>query len=133
MYANFLLKRELNNKLAYGRIYSPVFPLHFHSHLEVYLIRSGEVEILVNDRRKVLHGGEMSIAFGYDAHGYRTVKESEVDYLIVPLCYCGDFPSLLTNRHSHSPFLDDPEVFGTVSDAFDKLYAAGTNELLRRG
>ena len=133
MYANFNLNRELKNELTYGKAQSPNVSIHFHSHIEVYLVRSGEIEALINNKRKVLGGGELCFSFGYDAHGYRTIREAEVDYLIVPINCCNDFLPLLTNKHVRYPFINDPKTYQTVSDAFEKLYAADKNELLQRG
>ena len=132
MYANFHLKRELNNKLACGRVQHPGFPVHFHSHLELYLIRSGAVEILVNDQKRVLRQGEISIAFSYDAHGYRSVDDDAVaDFLIVPLSYCNDILPLL-EQHRGSSFIHDPHTYALACDAMDRLLEH-PNELLQRG
>lgn len=133
MYANFNLNRELKNELTYGRVHSPNLPLHFHSHIEVYLIRSGEIEVLINNKRKVLGSGELCFSFGYDAHGYRTVGDAVADYLIVPINCCNDFLPLLTNKHVRYPFINDPKTYQTVADAFEQLFAADKNELLERG
>ena len=66
MQAEFLLQREFNNKLEYGRSATPTYRLNFHSQLEIYVIHSGEVEILINDQRKILRGGEMSVEESFD-------------------------------------------------------------------
>ena len=132
MEANFLLKRELVKELAYGRDGFPNFPVHFHSHIEIYLIRSGAVEVLINDQRKVLRGGEISVALSYDAHGYRTVEQGEALYLIIPTTYCSELLPFLTNTRTHMPFIDDPATYQTVLDAMEKI-CDGTDEISRRG
>ena len=133
MYASFNLKRELKNELEYAGVQNPTYHPHFHSHIEIYMIRSGKVEVLLNNERRVLGAGEISIAFGYDTHGYRTVADAKADYLIIPISVCNEFLPLLTNRHARSHFLSDPETYRTVEGAFDRLHEQGTNELLQRG
>ena len=69
MYANFNLNRELENKLMYGKVSSPRFPIHFHSQIEIYHVRSGEIETVVNNERKVLCKGDISFASSFAPHG----------------------------------------------------------------
>ena len=132
MQADFLLKRELVKELEYGRDRCPNFIVHFHSHIEIYLIRSGAVEILVNDQRKVLHSGEISVAFSYDAHGYRTTGEGEADYLIIPTSYCAEILPALTGKRMSSPFINDPKTYQIVSECMEKI-KEDVHDVARRG
>ena len=132
MYANLNLNREIKNELEYRRVVSPSFYLHFHSHIEIYIILSGEVEVLINGQRKLLHGGEISVAMSYDAHGYSTPRFAEAEYLIIPTAYCADVLPLFENRRSASPFIDDPKAFSVVCDAMEHMLS-GVNELSERG
>ena len=132
MQAKFLLQREKNNTLACGRTNHPDYEVHFHSHIELYIILSGKVEILVNNTRRILNGGEISVALSYDAHGYRSVDDPDAICLIIPRTYCSDVLSFFENKPLSSPFIRDPETFKTVSEAALKLLQE-TNELSRRG
>ena len=132
MQANLNLNREIKDALEYARVHSPSYYLHFHSHIEIYVILSGEVEVLINGRRKLLHGGEISVAMSYDAHGYSTPKTAEAEYLVIPTTYCADILPLFESKRSASPFIDDPEVFRVVCDAMEHILS-GTNELSKRG
>ncbi|MBQ9069738.1 MAG: helix-turn-helix domain-containing protein [Clostridia bacterium] len=133
MQANFNLKREIQNELIYGISHSPGTYIHFHSQIEIYFIRSGKVEIIINDKRKVLGADEFAVALSYDAHGYRMISESaEAMYLIIPTDYLGEILPMLTARHFESPFINHPETVKTVSDAMQSLIAGG-NEVTRRG
>lgn len=132
MQAKFLLTREMKDWLDYGRVHNPYFEPHFHSHLELYIIQSGAVEVLINNKKKILRGGELAVALSYDAHGYRTVEEANAEYLIIPRSYCGDFLRVIGNKHAASPFIDDPQIYSTVFDAMEHLLSR-PNELSRRG
>ena len=132
MNADFYLKRELKNVLEHGRVRSPSRHVHFHSHIEIYVVHSGEIEIIINDRRQVLSSGEISVAFSYDSHGYRTLSNSEAEYLIVPLSYCKDALHLFENKKNNTPFINDKETYETVSVAMARLFDE-TNELMSRG
>ena len=132
MQGSFLLKRELNNRVECSRLHSPKFYPHFHSNIEIYLILSGEIEILVNDQKKILGAGEFSVALSYDTHGYRTPKEAEAIFLCIPISFCEEFLPLLSKRRLPSPYIKDPSVFQTVLQAEEGLLA-GCNEITKRG
>ncbi len=132
MQANFNLYRETKNELECNRVHSPSYYFHFHSHIEIYVILSGEVEVIINGHRRLLHGGEISVALSYDAHGYNTPKCADAEYLIIPTSYCADILPLLEGRRSSSPFIDDQRTFKTVCDAFDHILSS-PNEISQRG
>ena len=132
MEAEFHLRREQTNRLEFGRVKNPGRSVHFHSQIEVYLVLSGEIEIWINDRRRVLRAGEISVAFGYDAHGYRSVSESEAAYLVVPTDLLHEFLPLFTERRVGDPFISDPAVFEKVLSAFREI-EGGAGGLTTRG
>ena len=132
MNPNFNLKREISNKLTCGISEHANTPFHFHSQIEIYLVLSGQIEVIVNDKRKILTPGELSVAFSYDAHGYRNVKDSRAIYLIIPTDLCGEFLPELNKRSSGSPFINDAGTVKTVSDAMHALLRGG-NDISKRG
>lgn len=133
MHANFNLKREIANELTCGRTSAHNTYLNFHSHIEIYLVLSGEIEVIINDKRKVLRGGELSVALCYDAHGYRAVSDAEAIYLIIPTGMCQEFLALSQDRRTPSPFINDRTTYETVLCAMNVLLDKSRNELSRRG
>jgi len=134
MQPSFHLRREEENVLTYARrCFSSInTPVHFHSQIEIYMVLLGELEVLVNDQKRVLKEGEFAVSFSYDAHGYRSVSETEVLYLIIPTNFCGEFLPMLTDGYGGSPFIDDPTTCATVRDAMETI-VAGTNKISERG
>lgn len=136
MRANLLLKREIKNEIEHNHYFPKVgahpVSLHFHSHIEIYVVHSGAMEMTVNDQRRILRDGELGVAFGYDAHGYRTVEPSEVENLIIPRDYCKDVLPLLEHRHPSFPFIRDSEVYHSIAEAMGRL-SESTSELSQRG
>ncbi len=132
MQSRFNVQRELLNEVACGRVHSPSVYPHFHSHIEIYLVLSGEVEILINDKKKLLGAGEMAVSLSYDTHGYRTPTEADAIYLIIPTDFCEDFLPLLSGNHLPSPYLNHPATFQTVLGAVEGILAGG-NEISMRG
>ena len=74
--------RESHNRIGISASYD--FPDHFHTAVEFIYIISGREEVMVNGRSMVLENGGASIAFPYQAHGYRKIAECEKFYFIVP-------------------------------------------------
>lgn len=122
MKSNFLLQRELKNKIEHGRSSYSATPVHFHSHFEIYIVHSGEVEVFVNGQRRILRDGEICIALSYDSHGYRSISASETEYLIIPRDYCKEILPLLDQREQKSPFISDKSTYELVQNAMKKLF-----------
>ena len=135
MQSEFNLKRESIKYVSRGKMHgSTVFP-HFHSHIEIYLILSGELDVCINNVRKKLKEGELSIAFSYDVHSYTAPEDSEVYYLVIPTSYCGDFLPLLSSKYFNSSFISDRNVYETVKTAIEHLIEQNPmpNKISRQG
>lgn len=132
MQAKFLLQREVKNFVEYNRIKNPSFEVHFHSQIELYLVLDGTIEIIVNNHKRILKKGELSVALSYDTHGYRNIDNSEVLFLSIPTSFCGDFLTLSNGKRLPSPFIDSPEDYEIIRGAMEKIYTA-PNELAMRG
>ena len=132
MQANLLLQREMNNTVECGRVRSPHSAFHFHSHIEFYIVNSGKIEIMINDQKKVLSAGEISVAFSYDAHGYRSIDQAEAIYLIIPVDRCADILPELSSRRLISPFINDKNLYETLRAAAEGIMAS-KNEIIKKG
>ena len=132
MQAQFILPWKSSNRVICSRVSSPKFYPHFHSYIEVYLFLSGEVEVLVNDQKKLLGAGDLAVILSYDTHSYRTPKAAEAICLFIPTDYCGDFLSMLSGHCLPSPYLNDRDTYRTVRRAMERLLEGG-NELSRQG
>ena len=132
MQGSFLLKREITTKLVVGKMETEGVGIHFHSHIEIYLVKSGEIEVIVNDKRKTLGKGELSVALSYDSHGFKNTVGSDAIILIIPTSWCSEFLSASSGKRLESPFIDDERVYNTVLSAMENLMVCG-NELSKRG
>ena len=133
MKADFGLKREINNKLFYKDVKNDSGILHFHSQIELYFITDGEMEVFVNDQRKTLKKGEMSVALSFNAHGYRTPEYSCSSYLIIPTYLCEEFLLETKEKTVENPFICDVETVNAIYGYFNELRKEGVNEIEKRG
>jgi AraC-like DNA-binding protein len=123
MKAEFLLQREKKRELDVVEVANQEYRLHFHSHIEICLVTDGEMEVWINDQRKLLGKGDISVAWSYDAHAYYTPTYSYSISAIIPPQMFEEFLPLLDNRHASSPFLSDPVLFDSLYTLMKALSA----------
>ena len=107
MHAEFGILRERHNKLFYKSYQNDKGAFHFHSQIELYFVDEGEMEVVVNRQRRILKGGEMSVALSFDAHAYKTPEASKSSVLIIPPYICEEFISAIRHKRVTNPFVTD--------------------------
>ena len=133
MKADFGLKREMNNKLFYKDVKNDSGVLHFHSQIELYFITDGEMEVSVNNKRRILKKGEMSVALSFNAHSYKTLEYSRSSYFIIPTYLCDEFLLATKDKTVENPFICDKEVVKVIYGYFNELRKDGVNEIEKLG
>lgn len=133
MKADFGLKREMNNKLFYKDVKNDNGVLHFHSQIELYFIRDGEMEVSVSNQRRILKKGEMSVALSFNAHGYKTLEYSRSSYLIIPTYLCEEFLLATKDKEVENPFICDKETVRLIYGYFNELRKERINEIEKLG
>ena len=121
MYAEFGIERELSNQLYYKECENDNGPIHFHSQIELCLVDEGEMDILINDKKKTLKKGEMCISLSYDAHVYKPVKYSKSTVIVIPSYMCEEFTSVIKNKKVVNPFISDLPTVEEIKYYFNKL------------
>ncbi len=95
---------------------------HFHSNLEFVYVHEGEIEITVNDEKKLLTPGCAAIANSFDVHAYHTPAHSQITVLLIPIDMISQFRHRLQTRQFRSAFLTDPAAGQEVDHAVKRLY-----------
>ena len=129
MRAEFGIKREKHNKLFYKEYTNDKGIFHFHSQIELYFVDEGEMEVIVNSQRKVLKGGEMSVALSYDAHAYKTPESSKSSVLIIPPYLCEEFISAIKSKRVVRPFICNPETVRKIKGCIAEIKEDNLNEI----
>ena len=132
MQAEFLLSREQNRTLGVSRCTNQNYRLHFHTHIEICLVTEGEEEVWINDRRQVLKAGDFSVAWSYDAHGYRTERASKSLSLVIPPELFREFQPLLAGYRTRENFFTDAVLFEKLRASVESILQTDS-ELLRKG
>ena len=118
MQAKFGIERELDQSFRVIDYHNGNGDFHFHSQIEIMIVTDGEVDALVNDHRKRLGRGDVSIALGYDTHTYAPVVDAMFSVLILPPDVCRDFTAAIGGKTIASPF-----VCGAAAEKIGALVA----------
>ena len=129
MHPKLLVNRERTNQIYCRCGAAAGFTgFHFHSHIELYLVEEGEVDVRVNQQHRRLHKGELAVILSYDAHQYEPAPNTVITYLIVPARICSE----LDGKSVGNPFISDERLFASVLQCC-RVIAQGRNALLTDG
>ncbi len=129
----FRTDREILNFLSYEEYEDDYSIFCFHSQIELYFVDEGEMDISVNDNRRMLKGGEMAVVLSFDAHTYMTPEKSRSSALFIPVYMCPDFIEDVRHKRVTSPFICDKEVVEKIKSLVSELQKSGDNAILKQG
>ena len=133
MQAKFNIDRERNNRLFYKEYENDKCVFQFHSQIELYFVDDGEMEFVVNNHRKTLKKGEMSVALSYDSHAYKTPEYSKSSVLIIPTYMCENFIIATDHKRVSYPFIYDHKTVAKIKECVAELRREGINEIMQQG
>lgn len=134
MQAIFGLTRERSNELISGN-YKNVngSTFHFHSQIEIILVQTGQTEVTIGNKTKILSPGELAIAVSFTPHIFRARGESLVRIAFIPTYLCEDFVSATKDKHVTNPFVSDGRATALISECFDALSDSEANNIEKMG
>ena len=106
---------------------------NFHSQIELYIVREGQVDALVNQHRMLLGKDQMAVALSYDAHLFRSTGASESCIVTIPPELCREFTRAVRNKQVQNPFICDRETVREIRTYVAAAKQARDNELKLRG
>ena len=133
MQPRFNIERERHNRLFYKEYENDSCVLQFHSHIELYFVDFGEMELFVNGHHRLLSAGEMSVALSYDSHAYKTPVSSRSSVLIIPVYLCERFVEATKSKRASYPFITDRAAVARIKECIAALKRDGMNEIEQMG
>ena len=118
MQPKFNICREKANTLAFKQYKNDFCNFQFHSQIEIYAVTEGEMEMLVDGKRKTLKAGEFSVALSYIGHDYKTPDHSRSFSIIIPPHLCEEFMNEIQGKKLSNPFFSDKKLFDAVKKCF---------------
>lgn len=133
MRAEFGIEREKQNILFYKTYTDTKGLFQFHSQIEIMIVDEGELEVVINDKRRLLKAGEASVALSYDAHAYKTPVSSVSSMLIIPTFLCEEFLVAMKNKRVTNPFICDPVAMRKINGFYHEIKTGKLNEIELKG
>ena len=133
MLATLGIKRELENKLCITEYENGNGDFHFHSQIELCIVKSGEIEALVNNKYQRLKKDEISVSLSYETHMYNPIVNSNFTVLIIPVDLCEEFSHCVKLQKITNPFIKNPDITQKISLYIDEIKKNDDNILLKTG
>lgn len=98
------------------------FPLHQHSHLELFFMLAGECEVTVRKQNRRISPGGLAVIFPNQVHSYQSdVENNRAVLAICDLTLTGSYSATLTKQHPSNPFLPAEALHPSIPYAMNSL------------
>lgn len=96
------------------------FPLHLHNLIECIYVKSGTIQIHINQETRSLNEGEMAIIFPNVVHSYHSGPEGSnfCEFLFYPIKTSSRLYGLIHGKKPQEPFLCADDVHPDISKYF---------------
>ncbi len=121
MIAKFGIERELENKLSITEYKNGNGDFHFHSQIEVCMVREGEIEAVVGNKRQRLKCNDVSISLSYETHMYIPIGNAKFTVLIIPVNLCKEFTEAVHSKNNSCPFIRKNAITKKIAHYIDEI------------
>ncbi len=125
--------RENLNELAVHQKDNHTFPSHYHSNLEVLIVKSGGYTATVNGETLTLSGGSLCVADSYDIHSYQKTQNGVAIVVIIPYKYLRAFNSIKGDRVIKNNLISDCALVNRLYEFATANMVSGGSELYING
>lgn len=133
MKPRFYIEREREQDIFYKEYTNGTGYFGFHSPIELYFVNDGEMEVYINDQKRILKKNQMSVALSFDAHTYKTLKTSKSSVLIIPTYMCEEFLSEIQHKRTLCPYICDEKTVLEIKKYIKKLNREDINFIEKKG
>lgn len=120
-----------NEKSNYFNAFSSInmnFPPHLHNSVEMICVKSGQIEVTINDNTYLMEKGAFAISFPNDIHSYKTYTESEINLVIFSPEIAGGYFNKRSNKTPINPFLDVDNMNNGINNLLQLLMEEVIND-----
>lgn len=75
--------RDDDNRILIQRSRDHTYPAHFHTHLEVFLLKSGEYTLTLDGKSERIQGGDIAVIDSFAVHAYQRIEEGADDCVVI--------------------------------------------------
>ena len=133
MQPRFYIEREREQDVFYKEYTNGTGYFGFHSPIELYFVNEGQMEVVINNQKRVLSENQMSVALSFDAHTYKTIEESKSCVLIIPTYMCEEFIAGIKHKRILNPYICNEEAVIKIKEYVKELNKPDVNNIMKRG
>lgn len=116
-------REDRQSELQILESHSIDFPLHLHTDLELFLVRSGCMEVTVGDASAKLTAGGFAVIFPNTIHSYACrIPQSEYTMAVCQPSLLGGYLERLVRQRPRCPFLTGERLHPDIPYAMHGLY-----------
>ena len=124
----FEKRREQDVKLHFNDKGDLFFKPHFHSNLEILVVKKGNISITNNGEKYSVCDGQVFINDCYDIHGYGHNDNGEFRLVIIPVAYAKRFFNLVSDNTFTSPLITNSDLTDKLFEIVDRIFKVSQNE-----
>ena len=134
MQATFHIKRERIAHFHMEHYKRLAGSLHFHSHVELLLMRQGTAEVWINDAKETVHEGQLAVVPGFVPHHFESNGNTVAcTDLFIPSFLCPEFAEALGSKEILSHIVRDQQAMERIKKAVSELEREGLNPIEQSG
>ena len=134
MQATFHIKRERMQHFHIEHYRQMDGFLHFHSPIEILLVRKGVAEVWIGGEYALLRANDIAVVPSYEAHQFHSAGEgAECTDLFIPPHLCPAFSEAMQYKRAHHPFLRDGQTAQQIRTAAKELEREDLNSIEQQG
>ena len=96
-----------------------ILSMNFHSHIELFWVKKGEVTAYINDSIETVREGDLAVMLSYETHGFHSPIQGEYMSVFIPPFLCADFMEAVKNKQSRAPVIravkEKPHLYGALT------------------
>lgn len=98
------------------------WPTHFHSHIELFIVKSGKYLIGINGKTYDIGDGTLVIFDHYDLHSFEELAPRIDDCVVrIPYDDCAEFDKVRMNKRISNPVIRDAKLVDLVLNIVDSV------------
>lgn len=106
---------------------------HFHQQLELLYVEKGEVNVIINNEKKVLLSGDLVVVDSFDNHLYSHQEDSISHCLSIPIHYLKRYTAILSAKSLKEKYFSGEKAQEIFNKMMDVVNSLDKNELIIEG
>ena len=119
----FEKNRDDNQIISIQRQGKRIYPSHFHSNLEIFIVKDGKYTVTCNNKSYEITSGDVFVFESFDVHSYDVkITENSCDVVfIVPYKYLANFNEFKQGKSIQNPLIKNYESVDSLLKILDEI------------